>query len=92
MGAVWARKMGETIRVFQVGGHKNTFILPFFPYSISQIVQTTDLLKIYQIRYQNWGDKTCYGDGVGVWGGLGYGWGSGKSGIWIKAFLYIKFF
>ena len=29
--------------------------------------------------------------GGGV-GGLGYGWGSGKSGIWIKAFLYIKFF
>ena len=25
-------------------------------------------------------------------GALGYGWGSGKSGIWIKAFLYIKFF
>ena len=25
-------------------------------------------------------------------GGLGYGWGSGKSGIWIKSFLYIKFF
>ena len=24
-------------------------------------------------------------------GGLGYGWGSGKSGIWIKSFLYIKF-
>ena len=21
-------------------------------------------------------------------GGLGYGWGSGKSGIWIKSFLY----
>ena len=26
------------------------------------------------------------------WGGLGYGWGSGKSGIWIETFLYIKFF
>ena len=24
-------------------------------------------------------------------GGLGYGWGSGKSGIWIKAFLYVMF-
>ena len=23
---------------------------------------------------------------------MGYGWGSGKSGIWIKSFLYIKFF
>ena len=28
----------------------------------------------------------------GCVGGLGYGWGSGKSGIRIKAFLYIKFF
>ena len=29
------------------------------------------------------------GGGGGV---MGYGWGSGKSGIWIKSFLYIKFF
>ena len=29
--------------------------------------------------------------GFGGVGGLGYGWGSGKGGILIKAFLYIKF-
>ena len=28
-----------------------------------------------------------YGGG----GGLGYGWGSGKSGIWVKSFLYWSF-
>ena len=27
---------------------------------------------------------------MGGVGGMGYVWGSGKSGIWIKAFLYIK--
>ena len=31
-------------------------------------------------------------DSVRGVGGMGYGLGSGKSGIWIKSFLYIKFF
>ena len=37
-------------------------------------------------------DRSEFLVGGGEGGGLDHGWGSGKSGIWIKAFLYIKFF